>query len=56
MALSPELNEWLKEAQKPMSLDERAEADVRSMRANIGRGRRTIKLRDNPRASRCDVE
>lgn len=37
MALSPELKEWLKEAQKPMSLDERAEADVRSMRANMGR-------------------
>lgn len=37
MALSPEEIEWLKEAQKPMSLDERAEADVRSMRANIGK-------------------
>ena len=37
MALTPGEIEWLKEAQKQISLDERAEADVNSMRAYRGR-------------------
>lgn len=37
MALTPEEIEWLKEAQKPMSMEEKSDADISSLGAYIGR-------------------
>ncbi len=37
MPLSPELKEYLKEASKPMTLEERSDSDMESLRLLIGK-------------------